>query len=273
MDNKMHDNNEEETLAQDEVLGNDEAKEETLTQDKVFENDEAKEEPTKVEKDEAQDQDEVLECNEPKEEPNNVKKEKKPKKGKVMRVTDTLSNILLAVLLIILILLKTGVIGLYTVSGSSMQPTMRSGERTLSFSFTEINHGDIVYVDLTDTVFKYKLVKRVIGLPGDTLTFSPSNITRNGVLLEEDYIFETPNYSEFIDNCSYGEHKDNTVTFTLGEDEYFIMGDNRNHSNDSREPEIGPISKDRILGEYAATLYYKQPLEIEFTIEDFENMD
>jgi signal peptidase I len=78
-------------------------------------------------------------------------------------------------------------------------------------------------------------IKRVIGLPGDTIEIREDGVYRNGVLLEEDYVYD-------------GEDLEYTPMppCTVGKNEIFVMGDNRNHSMDSRD--IGVVSQNAILG-------------------------
>lgn len=206
-----------------------------------------------------------------------VLSEEKAKKleRRVMRikVSNTICNIILSILVILLLCIKLNIIGLYTVSGSSMLPTITDGERTLSTGLKPLEYGDIVYVDTTEEFYGHKLIKRLIGMPGDTLTFTKSTVSRNGVLLEENYLKNTPDYTMFYDTCTYGEKENGVLTFTLGEDQYFVMGDNRNNSSDSRASEIGPVSKKQILGTYVLTFGKRSDNTIEFSIEDFEDME
>ena len=201
------------------------------------------------------------------------KSKKLERKALIAKITNTICNIVLCVLVAFLICTKLHIIGLYTVSGSSMKPTIQDGERTISTNLKQLEYGDIVYVDTTEEFYGHKLIKRLIGMPGDTLTFTKSTVSRNGVLLEEPYLKDTPDYTMFYDTCLYGEKENGVLTFTLGEDQYFVMGDNRNHSSDSRHIEIGPVSKKQILGTYVLTFGHRPDNTIEFSIEDFENME
>lgn len=127
------------------------------------------------------------------------------------------------------------------VSGSSMETTLSDGNNLivdkLSYNFKDPERFDII-------VFKYQheentyYIKRIIGLPGETVQIDKEgNIFIDGSLLEEDYgneVMLSPGLAE--------------EPFTLGDDEYFVLGDNRNGSTDSRDPLVGAVSEDWILG-------------------------
>ncbi|HIY61295.1 MAG TPA: signal peptidase I [Candidatus Eisenbergiella pullistercoris] len=128
-----------------------------------------------------------------------------------------------------------------SVSGSSMEPTLHHGDQLimdkLTYHFSEPERFDIIVFP-----FQYEdntyYVKRVIGLPGETVQIDPEgNIYINGALLEEDYGLETI--------LSPGLAAE---PVTLGEDEYFVLGDNRNNSSDSRDPSVGNIHRRDIIG-------------------------
>lgn len=126
------------------------------------------------------------------------------------------------------------------VDGNSMNDTLQDKDNLivdkLSYRFTDIDRYDII-------VFRYHgdpktfFIKRVIGLPGETVQITGDDIYIDGELLEEDYgkePMESPGRaSELI---------------TLGEDEYFVLGDNRNDSRDSRDPSVGNVERDSIIG-------------------------
>ncbi|MCD8012648.1 MAG: signal peptidase I, partial [Lachnospiraceae bacterium] len=80
-------------------------------------------------------------------------------------------------------------------------------------------------------------IKRIIGLPGETVQIVDGEIYINGDELEESYGYEE------IKNAGLA-----STEITLGEQEYFVLGDNRNDSTDSREPSVGNITRDQIVG-------------------------
>lgn len=129
------------------------------------------------------------------------------------------------------------------VQGMSMQPTFYEGQRLLisriNFLFDSPDHGDIIVFNspnpLTDN--EAPLIKRVIGLPGDTIEIIETQVYRNGEMLNEEGYINAP--------CRTFKCPDDL--WELGPDEYFVMGDNRNQSRDSRD--FGPVSADLIIGE------------------------
>jgi len=121
------------------------------------------------------------------------------------------------------------------VSGSSMNNTITDGTKTLYVSedFKRIKRGDIItfygYVDGK----LVNIIKRVIALPGETIYIDGSDIYIDGELLDEPYVTYTDESEEYLE-------------VTIKENEYFVMGDNRSSSIDSRS--IGAIPKKNILG-------------------------
>ncbi|SFR95535.1 signal peptidase I [Anaeromicropila populeti] len=127
------------------------------------------------------------------------------------------------------------------VTGSSMENTLFDGEQLLldkiSYRIGEPKRFDVVvfYPQIDDP--EEHFVKRVIGLPGETIQIIGSEIYINGKVLEEQYGKDPIQYAGIA-----------VEPITLGEDEYFLMGDNRTVSYDSRREEIGPVHKEAIDG-------------------------
>lgn len=143
------------------------------------------------------------------------------------------------------------------VDGKSMYPTLKDGE----FGFTNVGgvllngveRGDIVVVTMEENGQKTHWVKRVIGLPGETVSCVNDVVYINGKVLDETkYI--APDYRQsLVDKFGYFNkvpNADNTNVedfeeVKLGDDEYYVMGDNRPYSKDSRY--VGPVKKSQIF--------------------------
>ena len=153
----------------------------------------------------------------------------------------------LKVMLILILLIAAGYlfnkfIAIRTVvDGSSMYNTLENGDNVLvnklDSEFDSIERFDIVVLEEDFSENGY-FIKRVIGLPGETIQIDEEGfIYINGNLLEENYGFEV------IKNPGLA-----LEPITLAEDEYFVLGDNRNNSEDSRFELVGNIKKSQIVG-------------------------
>jgi len=144
------------------------------------------------------------------------------KKKKIIKEIITYASII-----IIVVLIRTFIITPIRVSGPSMNDTLKNGQIILLKKIDKnIKRFDVV-------IFKYrneKLIKRAIALPGETIQYKDNVLYINGEK-QDDYIT--------IGTNDFGP-------ITLEKDEYFLMGDNRGISLDSRK--IGPVKKDKILG-------------------------
>lgn len=108
------------------------------------------------------------------------------------------------------------------VVGSSMEPTFQDGQRLLVnkavYHFTELARGDVIILH-PPADFGKDYIKRVIGLPGDTIEVKSGAVYINGHQLKEPYIKSQPMYGMSV--------------LKVPADNYFVLGDNRNYSNDS----------------------------------------
>lgn len=126
------------------------------------------------------------------------------------------------------------------VDGYSMYPTLDDNSRLfvekISYRFGEPERYDIIpFLYKTDIYY----IKRIIGLPGETVRIdNEGNIYINGEIIEDVAVAE---------DCIFapGVAKD---SITLGDDEYFVLGDNRNGSMDSRSSDVGLVHRDDIVG-------------------------
>ena len=127
--------------------------------------------------------------------------------------------------------------GGHAIIGSSMYPTYK----TYAYAFgtklspeDEIQRGDIVIIRNVDPSFRGTVVKRIIGLPGETIEVKDGIAYINGEKLDEDYVNLSGKTLAKMD----------VESITLGEDEYYYMGDNRVNSVDARE--FGPAKREQI---------------------------
>lgn len=130
----------------------------------------------------------------------------------------------------------------FIVEGPSMQPNFETGQvlvvSRVNYLLGDPQRGEIIVFNPPgQSPEDPPYIKRVIGLPGETVEIRDTNVYINGVKLEEPYINEP---------CSEDRCPDKT--WELGANEYFMMGDNRNHSSDSRVFST-PVTRDRIIGE------------------------
>lgn len=126
------------------------------------------------------------------------------------------------------------------VNGDSMNVTLEDGDNLmvdkLSYRFSDPERYDII-------VFPYQYqektyyIKRIIGMPGETVQVIDGMVYIDGKMLDESYGKEVMEYAGVA-----------SEPIELGEDEYFVLGDNRNNSSDSRDPSVGNIKEDQIIG-------------------------
>lgn len=157
-----------------------------------------------------------------------------------------LKEILSTSLYLLVVLLITFLIVQYVgqrteVVGSSMESTLSDGDNLIvdkiSYRFKEPERYDIIVFPFLYEENTY-YIKRIIGMPGESVRIDNEGVIYiNGEVLNESY------GKEVIHDPGLAREE-----IILGEDEYFVMGDNRNNSTDSRQPSVGNIHKKDILG-------------------------
>lgn len=136
------------------------------------------------------------------------------------------------------------------VYGDSMEPSYSAGDillaEKLSVHFVELKRFEPV-------VFRYEYrenqyyIKRIIGLPGETVQIIEGQVWIDGIRLEDPY------GTEQMENPGRASEP-----VLLGEEEYFVLGDNRNDSSDSRDSDIGDVRRDRIIGRVGIRIWQEK---------------
>lgn len=139
-------------------------------------------------------------------------------------------------IIILIIIVRIYIITPVRVDGASMNQTLNDGDILLLYKMAKIDRFDVVVLD--EEYDNEIIIKRIIGLPGETIEIKDNKIYIDNVEMPDEY--------------AYGDTSDYEKT-TLGEDEYFILGDNRLISKDSRY--FGPIKKSEIMGEAVFRLW------------------
>lgn len=128
----------------------------------------------------------------------------------------------------------------FVVSGSSMYPTFKNGDYLIvdkmSYKFKEPARDDVVIFRYPNDTTKF-FIKRIIGLPGETVDIDGSTVTIKNTSHPEGIVLNEP----YVKNTS-----ENIVHLELKSDEYFVMGDNRSGSSDSRS--WGPVKRSLLTG-------------------------
>ncbi|HAH19071.1 signal peptidase I [Eubacterium uniforme] len=147
----------------------------------------------------------------------------------------------LIVVAAIAVLISSFLLPVLRVTGTSMTPTLTNGTVVVCKRTTSLKRGDIVAFYYNNKV----LLKRVIGLPGDYI-----EVRTDGTVLVNNEAIDEP----YIDGPSYGEN-DLTYPYQVPEDRYFVMGDHRSTSVDSRSKTIGCVSEEEVLGKVKMAIW------------------
>ncbi len=160
---------------------------------------------------------------------------------KVVKTGEQIENFLWKVFTaaVILCLIVSRFIHPVFASGISMEPTIEDGTFLLcNRTVKEFQHDDIVFISLDGGLFSHRIIKRVVGVPGDTIDIHDGILYVNGEAENRDF--------ERMEDAGILSYP-----IVLQDDEFFVLGDNRNHSGDSRE--YGIISKKQITGRLSST--------------------
>lgn len=165
-------------------------------------------------------------------------KEKKISNEKMREIGEWIFLAVVAVLLAFVLVyslgLRTGVVG------ASMEPALSNGQEILIdriiYNFSGPKRGDVVVFKPNGNDNAHYYVKRVVGVPGDTIKIENGVLILNGEAMDD-------MFSDRIEDAGVAQEE-----ILLSEDEYFLMGDNCNNSEDSRSANIGNVNKTSIVG-------------------------
>ena len=158
--------------------------------------------------------------------------QKKYKKAFVRALLSTICSLVTAAAVTVLVC--NFIFPVFRVTGSSMDPTLSKGQTVLCSKSPDIKNGDIIAFYHNKKV----LIKRVIASPGDTLDIlGNGTVELNGSKLDEPYV-----RSFAVGEC------DTKFPFTVPENRYFVMGDERESSVDSRSSAVGCVAEEDIIG-------------------------
>ena len=148
---------------------------------------------------------------------------------------------------------RSGLLGRVTASLEAANvPYVTLGGEPERFDVVVCNYPDRVN---EKTGARLNFVKRVVGLPGDTVAIRGGYLYVNGEKVDEKFLHERM-------DTDYGP-------YTVPEGRYLLMGDNRNNSNDSRNPKVGPVTRDMIVGKVEGVIWHNVPS----TLEDWGEKD
>jgi signal peptidase I len=159
----------------------------------------------------------------------------------------------------------------HSIDGPSMQPNFFTNQSVitnkLAYLFGKPQRGDVLILHPPTAPTDF-YIKRLIGLPGDTITLAPTYVAVNGQRLNEPYVAADDNCTIYVTaQIIENQSQCKTQTITLGADQYWVMGDNRPVSDDSRI--FGPISFHAIVGKASLIVW---PLSDFHAVNMFHNV-
>ena len=178
-------------------------------------------------------------------------------------VKKIIKEIVIWLLLIVLTItasyfITTNVFVKTAVAGVSMEPTLMEGQvvivNKIEYYLKSPKRNDVIVYKQSNREHSYYEIKRVIGLPGETVKI------KNGIIYINDEVLKEKIKTETIENAGLAEEG-----IKLDDNEYFVLGDNRNDSEDSRFASVGNVLRNEILGKAVA-------IEKTFTIVDSLNL-
>ncbi len=144
------------------------------------------------------------------------------------------------IIVVLVVLIRTYIATPIIVNGDSMDKTLQNGELMILNKITPKYNGYKRFQIVVIKELNTHIIKRIIGLPGETITYEEGILYVNGKKMEDPYA---------------GDYIISDVNTTLAADEYFVLGDNRPISNDSRYEAIGNIKEKDIMGTASLVLF------------------
>ena len=180
--------------------------------------------------------------------PRNIRKRKLPKPTIWEELLSWITSFAISLVILALFLVFVG--KPFTVSGQSMYPTLHDSDRMFMSKLGDIHRFDVVVLQAPDQDKEY--IKRVIGMPGDTIEVKDGKLYINGQVVDQPFINKEilVNKTVYIDDFTLQEL---TGESKVPEGKYFVMGDNRGVSRDSRM--IGFIERSAIEGKAVFTIW------------------
>ncbi len=165
------------------------------------------------------------------------------------KIVDFLGMLLYCAVVVVIMVFVIKYIGQRTVViGHSMETTLSDGDNLitdkLTYRFRDPQRFDIIVFPYEENGRQQLLIKRIIGLPGETVQIKDGMVYINDYRLDENFCAE-----------KIEDPGEAAQPITLGEGEYFVLGDNRNNSKDSRSASVGNISREEITGRAWIRLY------------------
>lgn len=161
-------------------------------------------------------------------------------------IKNTISTLI--IIAAIAVLITTLVLPVLQIAGTSMEPTLNNSDIVVLLKISKLDYGDLCGFSYSNKI----LIKRVIAMPGDTIVMDESgNVYVNGEMIDEPYVTD-----KGLGEC------DIEFPFTVPENTYFLMGDHRTTSIDSRSSVIGCIPMEQIVGKLFIRVWPLSDMEI-----------